>query len=75
MRPEGLVDNVMIDAIIYDSGGPLWGAFPGSLLSASYQIYPTVKLKLCSLFVDTYPKDELLVSTDRSDANINWVPT
>ncbi len=32
-------------------------------------IHPTVRLKLCSLFADSYDVEVL------SDTNINWVPT
>ena len=38
-------------------------------------IHPAVQLKLCPLFTDTYGTEELLVSLDQLDTNVNWIPT
>ena len=39
MGREELVDSVIVDANIYNPGGTLLGAIPGTLLSANYHYF------------------------------------
>jgi hypothetical protein len=67
VRQEELVDSVIVDATIYNTGGPHLGAFPGLLFSAFHQLVSSLAVLLYYLRNVSNEKGEFLWRFDNAE--------